>query len=381
MGMVHAVQKGKMKAPSEEIAKVAKGMTKKAAHDFAATKHKGLPTKVTEGKEAIRHHPIYTDKDAWNHYKKELDEQEMMDGVRNVQQELDEIAKLAGVPIACPKCSSAPCQCNEELASVNTETPLSHELSGTHCVQCNESPCSCSHEEELDELTAPPRAVPSGKKSTFDPSALKAPGSRPSTPMANTSRLNAPADDLEEDEMEEGNEFSGALAKAKATGAKDFEVGGKRYTVKEAQEKLDEQVSQLSIQADGVDAVRILQMLSGLKANDEEQQPVEPAANQNVGQQQPMGVAPEEELDEQHSNHNVINRGKRPVENLNTPREDYAAADITTMTGTGLDKKKTEIEFAPPIGDNPLQAKKKHGEIGEAALWKQYEAMLNEITK
>jgi hypothetical protein len=48
MGMVHAVQKGDMKAPSKEIAKTAKGMSKKAGHDFAATKHKGLPNHVDE---------------------------------------------------------------------------------------------------------------------------------------------------------------------------------------------------------------------------------------------------------------------------------------------------------------------------------------------
>jgi len=41
----------------------------------------------------------------------------------------------------------------------------------------------------------------------------------------------------EEDEMEEGNEFSGALAKAKATHQDKFEVGGKTYDVKEAQER------------------------------------------------------------------------------------------------------------------------------------------------
>ena len=46
MGMVHAVQKGEMKAPSKEVSKVAKGMSKKAGHDYAATKHKGLPEKV-----------------------------------------------------------------------------------------------------------------------------------------------------------------------------------------------------------------------------------------------------------------------------------------------------------------------------------------------
>ena len=47
MGMVHAAQKGE-KPASKEVAKVAKGMGKKDAKDFAATKHKGLPEKVKE---------------------------------------------------------------------------------------------------------------------------------------------------------------------------------------------------------------------------------------------------------------------------------------------------------------------------------------------
>lgn len=45
MGMVHAAQKGE-KPASKEVAKVAKEMPKKAAKDFAATKHKGLPEKA-----------------------------------------------------------------------------------------------------------------------------------------------------------------------------------------------------------------------------------------------------------------------------------------------------------------------------------------------
>jgi hypothetical protein len=48
MGMVHATQKGE-KASSKEVAKAAKGMSKSDAKDFAKTKHKGLPEKVTEG--------------------------------------------------------------------------------------------------------------------------------------------------------------------------------------------------------------------------------------------------------------------------------------------------------------------------------------------
>lgn len=44
MGMVHAAQKGE-KPASAEVAKVAKTMPKKAAKEFAQTKHKGLPEK------------------------------------------------------------------------------------------------------------------------------------------------------------------------------------------------------------------------------------------------------------------------------------------------------------------------------------------------
>ena len=49
MGMVHAMQKGKkIKGASPELKKAAKDMPKKAAKDYASTKHKGLPQKVDE---------------------------------------------------------------------------------------------------------------------------------------------------------------------------------------------------------------------------------------------------------------------------------------------------------------------------------------------
>jgi hypothetical protein len=47
MGMVYAAKKGG-KPASKEVAKAAKGMSKKAAKDFAKTKRKGLPDKVGE---------------------------------------------------------------------------------------------------------------------------------------------------------------------------------------------------------------------------------------------------------------------------------------------------------------------------------------------
>ena len=55
MGMVHAVQKGDMEAPSKEVEKAADSMKKKDAKDFASTKHKGLPMhKETISKERLK---------------------------------------------------------------------------------------------------------------------------------------------------------------------------------------------------------------------------------------------------------------------------------------------------------------------------------------
>jgi hypothetical protein len=45
---------------------------------------------------------------------------------------------------------------------------------------------------------------------------------------------------VDDEEMEEGNEFSGELAKAKASGAKEFSVGGKSFPVKESRSAVDE---------------------------------------------------------------------------------------------------------------------------------------------
>jgi hypothetical protein len=61
MGMVHATQTGKIKAPSEKVAKLAKSMTKKSAGDYASTKHKGLLKKVKK-KKSIKENYDYENK-------------------------------------------------------------------------------------------------------------------------------------------------------------------------------------------------------------------------------------------------------------------------------------------------------------------------------
>jgi len=73
MGMVHAMQKGeKIKGASPELKKVAKTMGKKDAKDFAATKHKGLPQKVTEGLNLMLDEEGHTLNHIVNRYKHEV---------------------------------------------------------------------------------------------------------------------------------------------------------------------------------------------------------------------------------------------------------------------------------------------------------------------
>lgn len=49
-GMVHALQKGKLKDASPEVKKIASGISDKDAEDFASTKHEGLPEKKEKKK-------------------------------------------------------------------------------------------------------------------------------------------------------------------------------------------------------------------------------------------------------------------------------------------------------------------------------------------
>ena len=176
-----------------------------------------------------------------------------------------------------------------------------------------------------------------------------------------------------EGEMEEGNEFSGALAKAKAAGAKDFEVGGKKYTVKED--------INVNITANGEeDAVNLIRKLSGMATKEVPQVtgiaiPLEDETCPTCGS---TDCGCEETVDEDGPN--IKNAEPRENEVLNTPREEYAAADITTKTGTGLNRSKKQYRGEYP-GDNPIDAYGRNGTQVKEELWQQYEDMLSEITK
>ena len=172
MGMVHATQKGE-KAPSKEVAKVAKEMPKKAAKDFAATKHKGLPEKAKAKKEeskedkveetttagSVSTAPAKAGKGDYNFgggvyegfnnrvesmitegmsINISVDEQGKKSiSVNATEQDAEALAdllKMAGLggqsrEQSCPTCSKAPCGCAEVVDENSPDYPTNTETS------------------------------------------------------------------------------------------------------------------------------------------------------------------------------------------------------------------------------------------------------------
>ena len=318
----------------------------------------GKMTKVTvkEGKEAIRNHPIYTTKEAWDHYAQELAEQEAMESsmmeapVVDVQQELDEIAKLAGLPVkTCESCGCAEsaCKCNENLAPMapaDSASPLTH-------TELDEAATRKDFRMVADLIKQNPDREKAKELAHHHADIFKQQNPRFKREMflaacgLEECDMTPTAVIVGEDEMEEGNEFSGALAKARAAGAKDFEVDGKKYTVKED--------INVNISANGEeDAVKLIQKLAGMPVIAVQ---ASPAGAEEVAEQ--MEEEPKE----------------RDIEYTNTPREETAGADASFPGGTDLNRPKKSYSDKPYRGDNPMAESK------EESLWSAYESLINDI--
>jgi hypothetical protein len=141
---------------------------------------------------------------------------------------------------------------------------------------------------------------------------------------------------------DEGNEFSGALNAAKASGEQEFEVAGKKYTVKED--------VTLNVSATGEeDVLNVIRKLSGM-------------AEVNVPHNEP-----EEEftdIDEE-----------REIEHVNTPREKIAPMSAAYPSGTDMHRSKKSYSGKPYRGDNPMAESK------EDSLWTKYSTMLQGLIK
>jgi hypothetical protein len=193
--------------------------------------------------------------------------------------------------------------------------------------------------------------------------------------------------EFNEDEMEEGNEFSGALAKAKATGAKEFEVDGKTYQVEsldecgemvEAGEKKDaftvtatyngaEGTQTINVNADGETAEQLAQLLklSGLMGGKQEQvyHPVQ------------VQVAEPQEVE--------IEEDSR-YEASTTPDEHILPTDALTKGGDGEvagKEKPQHKDGAARFSDNPLAMEETDpfAQLGEE-LMAEYESIKTEAS-
>ena len=269
---------------------------------------------------AVRNHPIYTNPEAWDHYKKELDEEELT----KATQELEEISKLAGLPkqinVDMNKPMGAPAKPDGVTlppAPIEQEPMLEMD---------DEWDDESGY--DLDDPKHPTWAERQLEKADF---------------ARDYARENPP--ELDEEEMEEGNEFSGALAAAKATGAKDFEVDGKRYTVKED--------INVSVTATGdEDALNLFRKLAGMP---------QVAIAQS---EEPCDGAMEVEVDEE-----------RDPEYVNSPREQVAPVSAAIPSGNDLHGAKRAYKISQP-GDNPMA-------VAEAkdTSWDKYTSILKGLTK
>jgi len=259
------------------------------------------------------------------HQEDEMSESAPMFDDHGAMQELDEIARLAGLPTQQDEDMMAGCG--------DVGGGMEESMMDETCPSCDTAPCSCVHEEEMEM---------------------------------------------------EGNEFSGALAKAKAAGAKDFEVGGKRYTVKE-----DTTVSITSTLED--DVLATMRKLAGMVqdptglANSEISvpgpTPADLQAIETGPELEPVDAEAAPEVEVAEDGPNIVNAKPRKNSVLNTPREEYAASDITTKGGTGYDRNKKTYRGEWP-GDNPMDAYGRDGtQVKEEALWKSYENMIETIKK
>ena len=282
MGMVHATQKGE-KAPSKEVAKVAKSMGKKDAEDFAATKHKGLPEKKKpEGKKKEKTEeaggagtPTASSgfsygKGIYDSMNRDLEDM-IAESMARLDATLNESMSV-NMSTSTEGGKSLSITATEEdalkLAAIlkNAGLGSDHEgLDSDHGVVpdeggcgCDTSPCSCDSgpeevEVELGEVTDNQPDYPTDTETSHDAlqysGGLNAPKSTGQTTVpviaSQEERQGTYAEaeedaikrmmemagikeakKVEEDDVEEGNKFTGNLAKARAAGKKEADLDG-----------------------------------------------------------------------------------------------------------------------------------------------------------
>ena len=259
MGMVHAAQKGE-KPASKEVAKVAKEMPKKAAKDFAATKHEGLPEKKKpEGKKKKKTEeaggtgtPTASSgfgfgKGIYDSLNREIEDMiaESMNVSMNMSndsmggptksltvtatdedaEKLGALLKMAGVGAEdaadqgqpCPTCGQSPCGCAEVVDENQPDWPTETETSDDALQYAG----GINKPKSTGQTTVPVIASQDDRQHSY--AEMEEDAIRRMMEMAG---IKTEAKKVEEDDVEEGNKFTGNLAKARAAGKTEADLDG-----------------------------------------------------------------------------------------------------------------------------------------------------------
>jgi hypothetical protein len=299
MGMVHAAQKGE-KPASKEVAKVAKSMGKKDAKDFAATKHKGLPEKKKpEGKKKEKTEeaggtgtPTASSgfgfgKGIYDSYNRELEDM-IAESMNRLDATLNESMSVnmsnsteGGKSLTITATEEDAMKLAMILKNAGLGSGDDHGLEQDHGVVpdeggcgCGSTPCGCDDagpeevEVELGEVTDNQPDYPTNTETSDDAlqysGGLNAPKStgQTTTPViaSQTDRQHSYAEEeeaaikrmmemagikeakkVEEDDVEEGNKFTGNLMKARAAGKKEADLDGDG-DMEKVKESVDESI-------------------------------------------------------------------------------------------------------------------------------------------
>jgi len=255
MGMVHATQKGE-KAPSKEVAKVAKTMKKSDAEDFASTKHKGLPEKAPKKKEKTEEaggSDTPTASSGFSYGKGIYDSmnRDLETMIKESMSRLNESMSI-NVSSSTEGGKNITVTASEEDAVKLADILKNAGLGGGEgyggegyksACGCGTPDCSCG-EEQVDENQPDWPTDEVQAQDNFEYSGgLNGPKSTGQTTApviaGQDERMNTYAEaeedaikrmmemaGIKEDDVEEGNKFSGNLAKARAAGKKEADLDG-----------------------------------------------------------------------------------------------------------------------------------------------------------
>jgi hypothetical protein len=264
MGMVHATQKGE-KAPSKEVAKVAKTMKKGDAEDFASTKHKGLPEKKKSEAKDKKEESVEETSDnkpskssggikfgggIYDSMNRDL-EHMIAESMNRLDESMNISINMSNDPHGGPGQSITVTATDEDAVTLG-QLLKSAGLGGAEqggC-GCGSSPCSCGSNAEVVDENQPD--WPTNTETSDDALQYSGGLNRPKSTGQTTVPVIASQDErqesyaaeeedaikrmmemagvkkkeVDEEKTDEGNKFTGNLAKARADGKTEADLDG-----------------------------------------------------------------------------------------------------------------------------------------------------------